>query len=139
MQVMCISGAMAKPSSKLSTKDQFSVDTVEKVVRTVTPEMIANGLAEALEATTTNREGTFPDYRVRLQALQLVIETTIGKPIQRQEIITKSIRSDEETWDAISKSPAALAALRKRLEEAERKLELKQVIDVGNASENPLS
>ena len=105
---------------QLSPKDQFAVSTVQEVTGTVSPRMIAEGLAEAMQATTVTREGILPDYRVRLQAIQLAIETTIGRPVMRQEIVHKEVKGEEATLDAILASPAALAALEERIARAKR-------------------
>lgn len=115
---------MAGKLTKMNRKESFSLDTVEKVMDTIRPEMIAEALRDCMQATTTNKEGTFPDYRVRLQATQLAIETTMGRAVQRQEIIHKEIKSEEDTWEAIAKSPAALAALEKKIQQARAKMQL---------------
>ena len=117
---------MAGKLTKMNPKDSFSLETVQQVMDTIKPEMIAEALRDCMQATTTNREGTFPDYRVRLQATQLAIETTMGRAIQRQEIIHKEIKSEEETWEAIKRSPAALAALKRKIEQAEAENKLTQ-------------
>ena len=122
---------MAKPTA-ITPKDQFAIETVNEVAGKITPVMIAKGLAEAMQATTITREGEHPDYRVRLQAIQLAIETTIGRAVQRQEIVHKEIKGEEATLDAILASPAALAALESRISEAKAR----QAIGAGLVSGN---
>lgn len=123
MQVVCIIGSMAGKLTKMNPKDSFSLETVQQVMDTIRPEMIAEALRDCMQATTTNKEGTFPDYRVRLQATQLAIETTMGRAVQRQEILHKEIKSEEDTWAAIERSPAALAALEKKIQQARARME----------------
>jgi hypothetical protein len=117
-------------ASAVTPKDQFAIATVGAVAGEITPAMIAQGLAEAMQATTTNRDGTFPDYRVRLQAIQLAIETTIGRAVQRQEIVHKEVKGEEGTLDAIIASPAALAALEAKISEAKRRQDVARLVVV---------
>jgi len=83
---------------------------------------IAQGLSEIAAATLTTRAGTVePDYRTRLAALQTALAYRIGKPIERQEIVTVSADVDNAIGlaDRLSNSPALRSMMKKMLDRAE--------------------
>lgn len=63
------------------------------------------------------------DYKARLSALQLALYYIVGKPIERQQIVTAKVESEseDELMLRLARSPAMREALREVLAEAEKK------------------
>lgn len=77
---------------------------------------IAEVLAQALAATVTNRAGVVePDWRTRVQATSLILSYKVGKPVERQQVITQTIAADPvgEVEARLAKSPALLKDLQR--------------------------
>jgi hypothetical protein len=76
---------------------------------------LAKVLSDALVATVTTRSGTTePDTRSRLAAATLILAYKIGRPVERQEILTVNV-SPDETEAALAARIAGSPALRERL------------------------
>ncbi|MEI6070522.1 MAG: hypothetical protein WCS31_01915 [Verrucomicrobiae bacterium] len=73
---------------------------------------------------------SFPDHKTRLAAAQLFLTHVEGMPVQKAEIVSVNIDGRREAEERIFRSPALLAAMRARLESAERCVG-------GNAVEQP--
>jgi hypothetical protein len=61
-----------------------------------------------------------PDHRIRAMAASEILNRTDGKAVERQEIVQISIDGNEETQKKILESPAMRAALKAKIEEADR-------------------
>ncbi|MEI6606325.1 MAG: hypothetical protein WCP35_13525 [Verrucomicrobiota bacterium] len=84
-------------------------------------ERIAAALSELAAATSTTRSGTIePDSRVRLAALQLVIEHRFGRATPRSETptIARDVDEESDVAERAKRSPALRAMLRRLLSEA---------------------
>lgn len=94
--------------------------TLAELRSRVTPSMIADCLKGALDATSWVKDGgEVPNWTARMQACTLLLNYFEGKPIERQEIITKDItESDEERHARLMRSPAARAHLQRMLDAA---------------------
>jgi hypothetical protein len=101
------------------------MSAAETIVSALTLELpaerIAGAISEALTATQANRDGsTTPDYRTRLAAAQLALNYLAGRPIERQQIITANVSTDETEAalaQRIADSPSLKARLRELLAE----------------------
>lgn len=99
--------------------------TLAQLRATVTPTEIAECLQEALKASTilATKDGDTietPNWNARLQAVTILLNYFEGRPIERQEILTKDVTEDDGAVMArILKSPAARKELRKLLDAAE--------------------
>jgi hypothetical protein len=94
--------------------------TLAEIRKTVTPQEIAACLKECLTATITTKEGTVPNYSVRIQAVQIALNYLEGKPVERQEIVEVKVGEDDAAVMArIMKSKAARAHLRKMIDDAD--------------------
>ncbi len=85
-------------------------------------ERIAQALSQLAAATSTSRGGTIePDSRVRLAALQLVIEHRFGRATPRSETPAVAKNTDDEAdfSERARRSPALKAMLRRLLAGAE--------------------
>jgi len=83
---------------------------------------IAKGLSEIASATVITRAGTVePDFKVRLAALQTALSYKIGRPVERQEILTVAANADSAIGmqERLAHSPALRALFRKMLEAVE--------------------
>jgi hypothetical protein len=84
---------------------------------------LSETLSGCLSATSTSRSGAIePNWSVRLQAVGMILDHRFGKPIQRQEIVTKTLDTDGEAnlRERLKKSPALRKALRELLEDGDR-------------------
>ena len=84
--------------------------------------LLERALVAALAADVVNRDGsTGPDHRVRLQALQFVFDRKLGKPVERQQILTANVGpTDSDLIERLAHSPALRAAIREAVEAAEK-------------------
>jgi hypothetical protein len=85
-------------------------------------ERIIRALTVALEATTTTRSGTVePDHRTRVAAASKLLEYRIGRPVERQEIVSVNLDADSALGlaDRLKNSPALRQAIRAALDSAE--------------------
>lgn len=88
----------------------------------ITPKRVAESISGLLGATRELKSGAvLPDYRAQEAGVRLYLAYTIGLPVQRQEIITVAVDSDNNDgmMERLKSSPAARAALRKALDAAE--------------------
>ncbi|MFT4177531.1 MAG: hypothetical protein QM627_12875 [Luteolibacter sp.] len=71
----------------------------------------------------TNGGRKIPDNRTRLAAVTLVLAYLVGRPIERQEIISVNMGADDEQrlLERLVASPALRQAFRKALDEADAK------------------
>ena len=94
------------------------------LANTITFEMIANAVKSALQAEYQTKHGPQPDHRTRLEAAKVFMNYTIGLPVERQPD-PEPVRTPESSsaaMDRLMASPAARAALRRMLDEAEENL-----------------
>lgn len=80
-------------------------------------------LAQALAATFVTRSGAVePDWKTRVQAASLVLAYKIGKPVERQQVITQNIAADPiaDIESRLAKSPALRRSLTAALAKTER-------------------
>ncbi len=105
----------------MNSKESHGQSTIDLLAKQVTPEAIALAVASALQAETVTRNGSIPDFRTRLEACKIYLSYLVGLPVQRQEIVHQEVRSEQESLDVILASPAAVAALEKRIDEAKAK------------------
>ena len=91
------------------------------------PEQIVAEMDEIQrKACTYDRHGNeYPDWRTRLAVLTLKLHYLLGKPIERQQIVTATVSGENETAliERLAKSPAMREALRGVLGEAEKTVE----------------
>ena len=83
--------------------------------------MIANAVKSALQAEYQTKHGPQPDHRTRLEAAKVFMNYTIGLPMERQPE-PEPVRTPESSSASLNRimaSPAARAALRRMLDEAE--------------------
>lgn len=88
----------------------------------ISSERISEVLSEALTATIRSRAGTVePDWRTRMTAATLALSYKVGKPIERQQILTQTLAADPiaDIEDRLAKSPS----LRRSLATALAKIE----------------
>ena len=110
-----------RTESARQRKERHGAETLSAIARVVTPEQIARALAEALSATIKTKTGEIPDYRTRLEAAKVFMNYTIGLPVERQPE-PEPVRTPESSSASLNRimaSPAARAALRRMLDEAE--------------------
>lgn len=99
----------------LSNSESVALALAEEI-----PEQrLAQAISEALTAETVNRDGTrSPDYRTRLGAAQLALHYLVGRPVERQAILTHAINDTDASGDIaerVARSPALREAIEKIL------------------------
>lgn len=84
-------------------------------------------LLDALEATTgfydpsTKTTTILPDHRVRASAAMDILSFSDGKPVERKEVVQVNVDgTQQDAQRAVMQSPSLRAALKAKLEEAER-------------------
>lgn len=101
------------------------VDANSKLTETIDAvapsERIVTALANALEADLTNRDGTRgPDHKTRVAAAQLLLAYRVGRPVERQQVITARADEAQETFaEKLARSPALRELYREELAKAE--------------------
>lgn len=96
------------------------------IAREAPAERIIRALAGALEADMTSRAGVKePDYRTRLRAAEVLLAYAIGRPIERQQVITAHARGGllDDLENRMKRSPSLRDALRSSLERADEESE----------------
>ena len=89
-------------------------------------ELIAKTLTDALTATVVTRQGTRePDTRSRLTACQLILDRVLGKPIERQQIMTKTVNEGPDLIELAKSNPHVRDALRNQLDAMEAAVSMK--------------
>jgi len=77
---------------------------------------------EGMEATTVMKDGSIgPDWTNRHRFCVLFISYAEGNPINRQQIVTKNIPTNENLEESVLNSPAALARLKEIVAKGELK------------------
>lgn len=84
-------------------------------------ERIITALANALEADAVNRDGSRgPDHKTRVQAASLLLAYRVGRPVERQQVITANSNEPKESFsEKLARSPALRELYRQELERAE--------------------
>jgi hypothetical protein len=78
-------------------------------------EHLARVLSDAMAATMTTRAGTVePDHKTRVQAAALVLAYKVGRPVERQEVVSVNVGADSDADLAarLKRSPSLQRALR---------------------------
>lgn len=99
----------------------------EALVREFPEDRLVEVLEEMLTASRSfvtgkgenKREIITPDWNARERALRLIMEYQLGKPIQRQEILTHQAKTTDDIMELCRKSPAFRGVLRMILEATE--------------------
>jgi hypothetical protein len=85
-------------------------------------ERIARVLSDAMAATMTTRAGTVePDHKTRVQAATLVLAYKVGRPVERQEVVSVNVgaSADSDLASRLKKSPALRKMMKRMITEAE--------------------
>jgi len=100
----------------------MTTDVVAAIADKFGGEKIAKLLEELCEAESMTNGGKLrPDHRTRLAAVSLVLAYLIGRPVERQEIISVNLDADssEGLFERLKASPALRSSLKQLLEDAE--------------------
>ena len=114
-------------AKRMSRHGKLSIETMEKLSERVTPDLVADTVCAAMAAEINGKAGAIPDHRTRLEACKLFLNYIVGMPVQRQEIVTKDVKSDQDVIASLVASPAAMAALERRISAAKASLEAGKV------------
>jgi uncharacterized protein (DUF4415 family) len=99
-----------------------SAELAEILNRKIPSEMVADALFRALTATQTTRSGTVEAAtREQLQAASLILQYKVGRPVERQEIVSVNLDADSMTGlrERLRSSPAMRETLAGLLAEVE--------------------
>ena len=84
------------------------------------PKKIADDLQHVIDNATVKSKGVETiDYRTRLAAQQLRLYYLLGKPIERQQVVTAKVDSESDLLSRLAHSPELREALREVLAAAE--------------------
>lgn len=82
--------------------------------------LITKALIDGLTSTVTTRAGTCePDFRTRLQAAELILNRVLGRPVERQQIMTTQVETGPNMLELARTNPYVRDALRNQLDELE--------------------
>lgn len=98
----------------------LSAETIAAIANKFGGETIANMLIELCDAKCITKGGhEIADNRTRLAALSLTMAYLIGRPVERQEILTVNVDADAEAGlaERLKNSPALREVFRKMLDE----------------------
>lgn len=97
--------------------------TLAAALEKIPPHLISRALSEALVATSVSRSGAVePDTRSRLAAAQMILDRVLGKPIERQQVVSAQVGCpDGDLIERMVHSPALRSAIRNLLEAAEKR------------------
>jgi hypothetical protein len=110
----------------------MTTDVVAAIADKFGGEKIAKLLEELCEAESlTNGGKARPDHRTRLAAVTLVLAYLIGRPVERQEIVSVNLDADAATGlaERLKSSPALRSSLKKLLEDVEDEGATGRVVD----------
>jgi len=96
--------------------------TMAELARRFSPEKIGDLLEELCNAeSVTNGGRRIADNRTRLAAVTLTLAYLIGRPVERQEIISVNLDADSSAglFERLKASPALRSSLKKLLEDVE--------------------
>ncbi len=102
-------------------KNTASQQLAQVLNEDIPEERIARVLSDAMAATMTTRSGTVePDHKTRVQAATLTLAYKVGRPVERQEIVSVNVgaSADDDLASRLKKSPALRRLFRKILDEA---------------------
>ncbi len=114
-------GAKTKELKALAANpSNLGVRLMHRLAFEIPPDEVAVIIKDLTKATTTVRTGAetskeVPDNRTRLAAVQLYLSYMLGQPVQRTEVKTQVIESEEQTLARLLGSPAVREALRREL------------------------
>lgn len=103
-------------------KDDPNHTVMAAIDKLAPPERVIRSLAGALEADVINRDGSRgADHKTRVAAAQLLLAYRVGRPVERQQVLTASVdnQQGEGLRDKLGLSPALRDALRRMLSEVE--------------------
>ncbi len=115
-----------KPTATQIARDA-NRELAKVIDREAPPERIIKALADALEADMANRDGTRgPDHRTRTQAAALLLQYRIGRPVERQEVISVNLDADSAVGmqERLRQSPSLREALKAQIAAAEEAIEI---------------
>lgn len=101
---------------------QLSNDTICAIASKFDGDKVADLLEELTQANcVTNGGKVIADNRTRLAALTLTLAYLIGRPVERQEILTVNVDADAEAGlaERLKNSPALRQVFRRVLDEIE--------------------
>lgn len=115
--------ASGSPSFNLADPGSINDAVLSALVQHCPPDYIAKRIWDLCEAKRTDRYGN-EEYEPRANeaGLKLALAYSVGKPIERQQIVTKNISADPvaDIEERLAKSPALRASLALALANAER-------------------
>lgn len=107
---------MKQPPANITTNPSQAI--AKALADEIPASRLAKVLADSLSATTLSRSGTVEaDTKSRLQGAALVLAYLVGRPVERQEILTMSADADSAVGmeERLRHSPALRALFRKML------------------------
>ena len=107
---------------KQSTTISPGQSLIEAIAADAPPDRIARTLSDALSADLVNRDGSRgPDFRIRVQAAQILLDYSVGKPTQRVESVQVNLDADSSIGlaERLANSPALLKSLKEIISKVE--------------------
>ena len=106
----------------LSKSAHYSPKLIDAIAENFPVEDVVTLLKRITTAQVFTKDGrAMDDHRTQLAAAQLILNYVVGRPVERQEIISVNVNADTESGmlDRLKSSPALRASFRKILDAAE--------------------
>lgn len=107
-----------KPSTALSPGQTL----IEAIALDAPPDRIAKTLADALAADQVSRAGVVsPDHKTRIAAAQILLNYSVGRPVESIESINVNLDADSSIGlaERLANSPALLKSLKEVISKVE--------------------
>jgi hypothetical protein len=99
-------------------------ETMEELFRRIPPSRLVDKLERLLDATTQTKSGNLiADSRTQLAAAQTLVAYYVGRPVERQEVVSVNLDADSSLGieSRLANSPALREQLRRSLAAADAK------------------
>ena len=107
---------------KQSTTISPGQSLIEAIAADAPPDRIARTLSDALSADQVSRSGAvLPDHKTRIAAAQLLLNYSVGRPVERIESISVNLDADSSIGlaERLANSPALLKSLKEIISKVE--------------------
>ena len=105
---------------------------IEGLAKKFGPDKVVEKLEECLNATKTvtmnRRPVEVTDYKIRLDALKLLLQYQVGNPVSRSEVVTHNVDTMQTLESKMQKSPALRRAVGAMLDRS--KVEDGEIVDI---------
>lgn len=108
-----------RPITSLAHPGDLSPKVLSVLVDKIPAHEIADKIRQLLDMKRPTKHGEIPDARAMEAGVKLWLAYCVGLPVQRQEIRTETVSTDNDALMRVLASPAALRSIKNLLAQAE--------------------